>query len=134
RWPDKTARPGSQLYPSRRLVAALDNPGRERCWIAERDGRNVGCILLVKSSATIAKLRLFLVEPDARGLGLGTRLVEDCIRFARAAGYRKVRLWTQSNLLAARHLYTQHGFRLIAAEAHHSFSQDLVAETWELRL
>ncbi|HEV7662604.1 MAG TPA: bifunctional helix-turn-helix transcriptional regulator/GNAT family N-acetyltransferase [Chloroflexota bacterium] len=110
------------------------DPERERCWIAERDGRNVGCIFLVKHSLTVSKLRLFLVEPEARGLGLGKRLVEDCVRFARAAGYRKVRLWTQSNLLAARHLYAQAGFRVVGEEAHHSYSQDLLAETWELRL
>jgi DNA-binding MarR family transcriptional regulator/N-acetylglutamate synthase-like GNAT family acetyltransferase len=109
-------------------------PARERCWIAERHGRNVGCIFLVKATRTIAKLRLFLVEPDARGQGIGRRLVDECVRFARGAGYRKVRLWTQSNLLAARHLYVQAGFRQIAQEAHHSFSKDLVAETWELRL
>jgi DNA-binding MarR family transcriptional regulator/N-acetylglutamate synthase-like GNAT family acetyltransferase len=110
------------------------DPQRERCWIAEADGERVGCIFLVKATATIAKLRLFLVEPDARGLGIGGALVDACLTFARGAGYRRVRLWTQSNLLAARHLYARAGFRTIEAEAHHSFSQDLVAETWELRL
>ena len=107
---------------------------RERCWIAERQGERVGCIFLVKATRTIGKLRLFLVEPDARGLGIGKRLVDECIRFAREAGYRKVRLWTQSNLLAARHIYARTGFRLIASEPHHSFGADLVSETWELRL
>jgi DNA-binding MarR family transcriptional regulator/N-acetylglutamate synthase-like GNAT family acetyltransferase len=116
-----------------RFIRRLD-PERERCWIAERDGDPVGCIFLVKGSPTIGKLRLFLVEPEARGLGLGRRLVAECVQFARGAGYRKVRLWTQSNLLAARHLYAQAGFRVIASEPHHSYSQDLVAETWELRL
>jgi DNA-binding MarR family transcriptional regulator/N-acetylglutamate synthase-like GNAT family acetyltransferase len=110
------------------------DPRRERCWIAERDGRNVGCVFLVKGSKTIAKLRLFLVEPDARGLGIGSRLVDECLRFARAAGYRKVRLWTQSILLAARHIYAKAGFQMIEEQPHHSFSRDLVAETWELKL
>ena len=107
---------------------------RERCWIAEREGERVGCIFLVKASQTLGKLRLFLVEPDVRGLGIGKRLVEECIRFARAAGYRRMRLWTQSNLLAARHIYARSGFRLIASEPHHSFGYDLISETWELRL
>jgi DNA-binding MarR family transcriptional regulator/N-acetylglutamate synthase-like GNAT family acetyltransferase len=110
------------------------DPARERCWIAERDGERVGCIFLVKASNTIAKLRLFLVDPEARGAGLGNALVDDCVRFARSAGYRKVRLWTQSNLLAARHLYVKAGFTRVDEEPHHSYSQDLVAETWELRL
>jgi DNA-binding MarR family transcriptional regulator/GNAT superfamily N-acetyltransferase len=110
------------------------DPARERCWIAERDGRNVGCIFLVHGTRTIGKLRLFLVEPDARGLGIGRRLIDECVRFAREASYRRVRLWTQTNLLAARRLYERAGFRIIDSEPHHSFSQDLVAETWELRL
>jgi GNAT superfamily N-acetyltransferase len=110
------------------------DPVREHCWIAEREGERVGCVFLVKASKSIGKLRLFLVEPDARGLGIGHRLVDECIRFARSAGYRRMRLWTQSDLLAARHIYEQAGFRLIAEEPHHSYSQDLVAETWELRL
>jgi DNA-binding MarR family transcriptional regulator/N-acetylglutamate synthase-like GNAT family acetyltransferase len=110
------------------------DPLRERCWIAEADGTRVGCVFLVKATGATAKLRLFLVEPAARGLGIGSRLVDDCLAFARAAGYRKVRLWTQSNLLSARHLYATAGFLKIEDEPHHSFSQDLVAETWELRL
>jgi DNA-binding MarR family transcriptional regulator/GNAT superfamily N-acetyltransferase len=110
------------------------DPERERCWIAERDGERVGCIFLVKGSNTIGKLRLFLVEPDARGGGLGSALVTECLRYARSAGYRRVRLWTQSNLLAARRIYQRAGFSKIAEEPHHSFSQDLVAETWEIRL
>jgi DNA-binding MarR family transcriptional regulator/N-acetylglutamate synthase-like GNAT family acetyltransferase len=110
------------------------DPEHERCWIAERRGQRVGCIFLVKASKRIGKLRLFLVEPEARGMGIGRRLIDECLRFARAAGYHRVRLWTQSNLLAARHLYTQAGFTRIAEEAHHSYSQDLVAETWEIRL
>jgi GNAT superfamily N-acetyltransferase len=94
----------------------------------------VGCVFLVKDTRATAKLRLFVVDPQARGLGLGTHLVDECVRFARAAGYRKVRLWTQSVLLAARHIYAKAGFEPIAEEPHHSFSHDLVAETWELRL
>jgi DNA-binding MarR family transcriptional regulator/N-acetylglutamate synthase-like GNAT family acetyltransferase len=116
-----------------RFLEHLD-PQRERCWLAEADGARVGCVFLVKATRATAKLRLFLVEPDARGLGIGSRLVEDCLAFARAAGYRKVRLWTQSNLLAARHIHARAGFRKIEDEPHHSYSQDLVAETWELRL
>ena len=110
------------------------DPERERCWIAERHGERVGCIFLVKATNTVSKLRLFLVEPDARGLGIGKQLVDECIRFAREAGYRKMRLWTQSNLLAARHIYARSGFRMIASDPHHSFGFDLVSETWELRL
>jgi len=116
-----------------RFVDHFD-PERERCWIAERHGERVGCIFLVKATKTVGKLRLFLVEPDARGLGIGKRLVDECIRFAREAGYRKMRLWTQSNLLAARHIYARSGFRMIASEPHHSFGFDLVSETWELRV
>ncbi len=107
---------------------------RERCWIAERDGQPVGCIFLVRASNTIGKLRLFLVEPSARRHGIGARLIEECVRFARLAGYRRMRLWTQSELLAARHLYARAGFRCIAEEPHHSWSKDLISETWELRL
>ncbi|MCL5110151.1 MAG: bifunctional helix-turn-helix transcriptional regulator/GNAT family N-acetyltransferase [Chloroflexi bacterium] len=110
------------------------NPKRERCWIAEREGEPVGSVFLVSLSATVAKLRLFLVEPRARGLGIGKRLVEECISFARSAGYDTIRLWTQSELLAARHIYDRAGFRLIEEEPHHSFGKDLVAETWELAL
>jgi DNA-binding MarR family transcriptional regulator/N-acetylglutamate synthase-like GNAT family acetyltransferase len=110
------------------------DPEHERCWIAERQGQRVGCIFLVKATRTIAKLRLFLVKPEARGLGIGGRLVDECVRFARAAGYRKMRLWTQSNLLAARHIYARVGFRLLEEAPHHSFGHDLVSETWELHL
>jgi len=107
---------------------------RERCWIAERDGEILGCVFLVSKTRTVAKLRLLLVEPGARGLGLGARLVDECIAFARHAGYRKIVLWTQSELLAARCIYEQRGFRRIAQEAHKSFGRDLVAETWALSL
>ena len=88
----------------------------------------------MKATKTIGKLRLFLVEPETRGLGIGTRLVDECIRFARDAGYRRMRLWTPSNLFAARRIYVRAGFRLVAEESHHSFGRDLVSETWELRL
>src|SRR5262249_41037471 len=107
---------------------------RERVWIAERDGKRVGCVFLVRASRRVAKLRLFLVEPDARGLGIGHHLVRALLAFARAAGYRTVRLWTQSNLSAARHIYAQAGFGLIDSQPNHAFGYDLVSETWELRL
>ncbi|HYL22193.1 MAG TPA: helix-turn-helix domain-containing GNAT family N-acetyltransferase [Gemmatimonadales bacterium] len=107
---------------------------RERCWIAEQEGEIVGSVFLVRHSTTVAQLRLLLVEPTARRLGIGRRLVSECVRFARQAGYRKVILWTQSELLAAHRLYEAAGFRLGKRERHHSFGRDLVAETWELAL
>jgi DNA-binding MarR family transcriptional regulator/GNAT superfamily N-acetyltransferase len=110
------------------------NPARERWWIAEMEGEIVGSVFVVQASDTIAKLRLLLVEPKARGLGLGQRLVEECIRFARRAGYQKLTLWTQSVLEAARHIYRKVGFTLVAQGPHHSFGHDLIEETWELDL
>ena len=118
------------------------DPRGEACWIAERDGANVGCVCLVQARDEttqaplpgLAQLRLLLVEPSARGLGLGKRLVAECSRFARHAGYRRIRLWTNSVLLAARAIYQQEGYLLVASEAHHSFGHDLVGETWELAL
>jgi DNA-binding MarR family transcriptional regulator/N-acetylglutamate synthase-like GNAT family acetyltransferase len=107
---------------------------RERCWIAERDGEPVGCVFLVKKSGTVAQLRLLLVEPAARGAGLGTRLVGECVRFARHAGYRKLVLWTQSELGAARRVYEAAGFRVTRTERHRSFGKALLAEIWELVL
>jgi len=115
------------------FINALDAK-RERCWIAERNGRRLGAVFLVKKSATEAQLRLLIVDPAARGLGLGRRLVLACIRFARATGYRKLVLWTQSELAAARHIYEQAGFRLVRREPHESFGKPLEGEYWELEL
>jgi len=106
----------------------------ERCWMAEREGALVGSVFLVRKSKTIAKLRLLFVEPAARGLGMGARLVSECIRFARHAGYKKIALWTQSELKAARHIYDKAGFKLVGKKPHFSWGKNLVAETWELKL
>ena len=110
------------------------DPNKERCWIAEMDGQIVGSVFVVKESEEFAKLRLLLVDPKARGLGLGTRLVDECIRFARRKGYKSLVLWTNSVLESARNIYRNAGFKLVAEEPHHSYGHDLVGETWELSL
>lgn len=107
---------------------------RERCWIAERKGERLGAVFLVKQSPKVAKLRLLILEPEARGRGIGRRLVAACVRFARAAGYRKLVLWTQSELTAARAIYEKAGFRKVRDERHRSFGKSLTGEYWELRL
>jgi len=110
------------------------DPRREHCWIAERDGARVGSVFFVKEGGTTAKLRLLLIEPHARGAGLGKRLVEECVAFARKAGYRKLVLWTHANLLAARTIYTKLGFRKVKSEPHRQFGVPVVGEYWELQL
>ncbi|VTU32378.1 DNA-binding transcriptional repressor MarR [Variovorax sp. PBL-H6] len=109
-------------------------PEWEHCWIAELDGERVGAVFLVRKSATVAQLRLLLLAPRARGLGLGARLTDECIGFARRKGYRKMVLWTNSCLLAARHIYATRGFELVKSEPYEGFGQQLVGETWELKL
>jgi len=111
------------------------DPKRERCWIAEREAETVGAVLLVRGpDERTAKLRLLYVEPAARGLGIGARLVEECRLFARSAGYSRIVLWTNSVLTSARRIYEAAGYRLIKSEPHHSFGKDLVGETWELEV
>lgn len=115
--------------------AENNDPARESGWIAEVDGKRAGCIFcMAGDEPTVAKLRILLVTPDARGLGLGTRLVEECLRFAREAGYRKVTLWTNDVLVAARKIYQTFGFRLVDEEPHHSFGHDLNGQNWILDL
>ena len=116
-----------------KYLASFD-ASRERCWIADIDGTPVGSVFLVRHSDEIAKLRLLLVDPAGRGQGLGQRLVAECIAFARQCGYRRITLWTQSILIAARGIYQQAGFALVATEPHRSFGQSLVGETWEMAL
>jgi len=114
--------------------AGKHDANRERAWIAEVDGRRVGCVLCVRADEQTAKLRLLLVEPSARGAGVGRRLVEECVAFARSAGYRRMSLWTQSTLVAARKIYAGIGFSMQHSAPHHSFGADLTEETWTLDL
>jgi len=116
-----------------RFIQNFD-PARERCWIAERGNEPVGSVFLVRESADVARLRLLLVEPETRGSGLGTRLVEECIAFARHAGYRSIVLWTQSILHAAQHIYRKAGFQLTREEQHSEFGFPLTGQTWEIQL
>lgn len=110
------------------------DPKKERAWIAEKDGENIGCVFLVKQSDEVAKLRMLLVDTKARGLGVGKRLVEECIRFARNRGYKKITLWTNDILTTACHIYEKAGFKLVGEERHRSFGRALVGQTWELEL
>jgi len=110
------------------------DPKRERCWIAEMDGENVGSIMLANDGDGVARIRLLVLDPKARGLGIGARLVDECIRFARRAGYKKVTLWTHSVLTAARHIYQKAGFRLMRTERHRSWGRPVVSEYWDLEL
>jgi len=119
------------------IVAAFvrnHDPRRERCWIAERAGENAGSVFIVKDTDEVARLRLLLVDAKARGLGIGARLVDEAVRFSRETRYRKVTLWTHSILTAARHIYEQAGFKLVATKKHNEFGQELVGETWDLEL
>lgn len=109
-------------------------PDTEKCWMAELDGERVGAVFVVRKSATVAQLRMLILTPQARGLGLGGRLADECIAFARSKGYKKMQLWTNSCLDAARAIYAKRGFRLVKSEPYHGFGHDLVGETWELRL
>jgi DNA-binding MarR family transcriptional regulator/N-acetylglutamate synthase-like GNAT family acetyltransferase len=111
-----------------------NDPGCERCWIAELNGENIGTVMLVKDSEDVARIRLLLVDPKGRGLGLGTKLVDECVKFARASGYKKITLWTHSILTAARHVYEQAGFTITSSEKKRSWSKDVVAEYWDMEL
>ncbi|GAB3806582.1 GNAT family N-acetyltransferase [Humibacter antri] len=120
-----------------RIVADFaegSGPERQRAWIAEIDGRRIGCVMCVDAGKDVARLRLLLVTPDGRGLGAGSALVDACLGFARRSGYRAIVLWTNSVLESARHIYERAGFELVAETPHHSFGADLVGQDWELAL
>ena len=110
------------------------DPAWERGWIAERDGERIGSVFVVRKGEGVAQLRLLILTPAARGLGLGGRLTDECIAFAREKGYRRMVLWTNRNLDAARAIYARRGFTLVGSEPHHSYGQDLVGEHWERAL
>jgi GNAT superfamily N-acetyltransferase len=112
------------------------DPTRERCWIAEREGETVGCVFVIKNRERegVAQLRMLYVEPSARRLGIGRRLVRECTEFARQAGYRSIVLWTNSVLVSARRIYEAEGYKLVKEEPHHSFGHDLVGQYWEMEL
>jgi GNAT superfamily N-acetyltransferase len=110
------------------------DPNKERCWIAESDAKNAGSVFLVKKTDEIAKLRLLLVEPEARGKGIGSRLVDECICFARQVGYLKITLWTNDVLTAARKIYQKAGFRIVHQEPNLEFGHNVISETWEIEL
>jgi GNAT superfamily N-acetyltransferase len=110
------------------------DPTGERCWIAEKDGKVVGSVFVIRHDETTAKLRMLYVDASARGLGIGNRLVEECLRFARDIGYKKMILWTTSNLVDARRLYQRAGFELVEEEPIHSFGKELVSQTWAIEL
>ena len=110
------------------------DPKRERCWVAERDGKRVGAVILLKKTEDTAQLRMLIVKPEARGFGIGKRLVQECTRFARQAGYNKIMLWTDKGLDAARAIYEKEGYQLIKEEPHTSFGHDLIGQIWELEL
>lgn len=114
--------------------ATSHDPKREAAWIAEVDGRRVGCVFCVTADEITAQLRILLVDPSARGHHLGGQLVDECIAFARAAGYQKMRLWTNHPLTAARHIYLSRGFKLVSEEAHQSYGADLIGQIYELDL
>ena len=121
-------------FANKQDPANNNDPQRERCWIAELDGENIGCVFLVADQATVARIRLLIVDPKARGLGLGARLVDECVRFARRASYKKITLWTHSVLTAARHIYQKAGFTLTSSEERVSFGKPVVSEDWDLEL